>query len=110
MSVARRREKIDPDQQDLSLTRQCQLLSISRAGLYYQALGESELNLSLMRMIGEQHLKDALSSRAAQEPQRALDEKVLADRNIHLTLLVEVCLELSLMLSGSEILVDDSSS
>ena len=57
MSVTRRREKIDPGYQDLSLSRQCQLLSISRTGLYYQPQGESAENLLWMRMIDEQHLK-----------------------------------------------------
>jgi putative transposase len=56
MSVTRRREMIAAPHKDLSLTRQCQLLSISRSGLYYEALGESALNLSLMRLIDEQHL------------------------------------------------------
>lgn len=41
----------------LSVIRQCQLLKISRSGLYYKPAGESALNLSLMRIIDEQHLK-----------------------------------------------------
>ncbi len=48
---------IEAPHADLSLTRQCQLLNISRSGLYYKAAGESALNLSLMRIIDEQHLK-----------------------------------------------------
>ena len=56
MSVTRRREMIQAPHRDLSLTMQCQLLSISRSGLYYEALGESALNLSLMRRIDEQYL------------------------------------------------------
>lgn len=47
---------IDP-QQNLSITRQCQLLSISRSGFYYQPKGESALNLTLMRLIDEQFLQ-----------------------------------------------------
>jgi putative transposase len=33
------------------------LLSISRSGFYYQPSGESELNLTLMRLIDEQHMR-----------------------------------------------------
>ncbi len=39
------------------MTRQCRLLHISRSGLYYDSVGESALNLALMRMIDEQYLK-----------------------------------------------------
>jgi len=40
-----------------SLTRQCELLSLYKSGLYYQPKGESEHNLQLMRKIDEQYLK-----------------------------------------------------
>ena len=48
---------IDSDHPSLSIARQCQLLSISRSGFYYRPLGESELNLTLMRLIDEQHMR-----------------------------------------------------
>lgn len=48
---------IDSDHSSLSIARQCQLLSISRSGFYYQPSGESELNLTLMRLIDEQHMR-----------------------------------------------------
>jgi putative transposase len=48
---------IDSDHPSLSIARQCQLVSISRSGFYYQPSGESELNLTLMRMIDEQHMR-----------------------------------------------------
>ncbi len=57
MSVVRRREMIDAQHKDRSMTRQCRLLHISRSGLYYDPVGESALNLALMRMIDEQYLK-----------------------------------------------------
>jgi len=41
----------------LSITRQCQLVSISRSTYYYEGCGESELNLELMRRIDEQFLE-----------------------------------------------------
>ena len=57
MIMSRRREFVDTSHRDLSLTRQCKLLHISRAGLYYKPKGESALNLSLMEKIDRQHLK-----------------------------------------------------
>jgi putative transposase len=44
-------------QSDLSLSRQCELLSIHRSGLYYRPCAESEDNLSIMRLLDEQYLK-----------------------------------------------------
>ena len=35
----------------LSMTKQCDLLSIHRSGIYYQPKGESDLNLELMRQM-----------------------------------------------------------
>jgi putative transposase len=40
----------------LSIARQCQLLSVSRSGYYYQPATESEENLKLMRLMDEQYL------------------------------------------------------
>ena len=48
---------IESDHAVLSIARQCELISISRSGFYYQPTGESDLNLGLMRLIDEQHLK-----------------------------------------------------
>jgi putative transposase len=41
----------------LSITRQCELLTISRSSFYYTAKGESEANLELMRLIDAQFLE-----------------------------------------------------
>lgn len=48
---------IDRADKKLSIARQCQLLHLSRSGLYYQPHGVSEQNLELMRVIDEQYLK-----------------------------------------------------
>ncbi len=40
----------------LSISRQCELLGISRSGYYYQPVAESEENLKLMRLMDEQYL------------------------------------------------------
>ena len=45
------------DHPDLSLSRQCRLLSISRSSLYRAPQGESAENLELMRRIDELFLK-----------------------------------------------------
>ena len=47
---------VEPANANVSIVQQCQLLSISRSGWYYESQGESPLNLSLMRMIDEQFL------------------------------------------------------
>ena len=48
---------IEPEHPGLSITRQCSLLEISRSSWYYEGIGESELNLTLMRLIDEQFLE-----------------------------------------------------
>jgi putative transposase len=48
---------IDPEHPELSVVRQCELVSISRSGFYYQPAGESPLNLELMRLIDRQFLE-----------------------------------------------------
>jgi len=42
---------------DISLSRQCEIVSISRSSFYYTAKGESSKNLALMRQIDELFLK-----------------------------------------------------
>lgn len=41
----------------VSQRQQCDLLSVSRSSLYYKPVGETKLNLKLMRLIDEIHLK-----------------------------------------------------
>jgi len=48
---------IDADNKELSVVRQCELLSISRSSLYYEPVKESQENLTLMRLMDEQYLK-----------------------------------------------------
>ncbi|MEZ5069895.1 MAG: hypothetical protein R2751_02735 [Bacteroidales bacterium] len=54
--MSRRRELVDP-QDELSIRRQFDLLSIHRSGLYYQPKGESADNLEIMRIMDEHYLK-----------------------------------------------------
>ena len=41
----------------LSIRRQCDLLSVNRSNLYYQAIGETTENLEIMRKMDEHHLQ-----------------------------------------------------
>jgi putative transposase len=52
-----RRGMIEPGHPELSVGKQCFLLSISRSSFYYTPKGESEMNLTLMRQIDEQFLE-----------------------------------------------------
>ena len=54
--VQQRREHIGKANDTLSITRQCELLDIHRSGIYYEPVGESALNLELMRLIDEKHM------------------------------------------------------
>ena len=57
MSRAERRTMIRRDVSGLSLSRQCEILSISRSSFYYAPKGESPENLALMRRIDDLFLK-----------------------------------------------------
>ena len=57
MSRGEGKAMIVPGRPGLSLSRQCQLLSISRSSFYYAPRGESPENLALMRRIDELFLK-----------------------------------------------------
>ena len=57
MSRGERKRMIRRDHPDLSLSRRCRLLTISRSSFYYAPKGESPENLELMRRIDELFLK-----------------------------------------------------
>ena len=48
---------IEPGNPNLTIGKQCKLLSISRSSLNYQPKDETALNLALMRQIDEQFLE-----------------------------------------------------
>ena len=54
--MSQRRALLDPEH-SLSLRRQCELLSVSRSGLYYEQVPPDAEELKLMRLIDELHLK-----------------------------------------------------
>jgi len=57
MSRGERKAMVARDHPDLSLSRQCEVLSIGRSSLYYVAKGESPETLALMRRIDGLFLK-----------------------------------------------------
>lgn len=57
MSRGKRKTMITRDHPDLSLSRQCRLLSISRSSFYFAPKGETQENLALMRRIDALFLK-----------------------------------------------------
>ena len=57
MSIERRRALIEPGHEQLSIVRQCELVSISRSSFYHQPVGESAETLALMRLIDAQFLE-----------------------------------------------------
>ena len=48
---------VDREGAAFSIRRQCELLGVSRASLYYQPVGENQENLRLMRLIDEQYTR-----------------------------------------------------
>jgi Transposase and inactivated derivatives len=55
--LRQKRRLVDRSNLDISIERQCELTGIHKSGLYYKPVGESELNLKLMRLIDEHYLK-----------------------------------------------------
>lgn len=55
--LADRRMLVEPDHNQLSIVKQCELLTVNRSGLYYVPVAESDENLAIMRTLDEQYLK-----------------------------------------------------
>ena len=48
---------IELESEAIAISRQCELLGLSRSSFYYKPAGESELNLKLMRLIDQQYMR-----------------------------------------------------
>ena len=57
MSIGRRRALIEPGHGQLSIVRQCELVSVSRSSFYHRPVGETAETLALMRLIDAQFLE-----------------------------------------------------
>ncbi len=55
-TVEAKRTLIEPENEAISVRRQCELVGLNRSSWYLQPGGESELNLYLMRLLDEQYL------------------------------------------------------
>ena len=55
--TAKKRELIEFNQPDISITKQCKLLSLSKGALYYEPIKMSSFNLKVMELIDRQYLK-----------------------------------------------------
>lgn len=42
---------------DISIEKQCELLSVHKSGIYYKPVVESDVNLAIMRLLDEQYYK-----------------------------------------------------
>ncbi len=56
-SAAERRRMINKDCKNISLTRQCELLNVSKGALYYEPVGIDPYNLKLMDLLDRQYTK-----------------------------------------------------
>lgn len=75
-------ELIEMHLPDLSVGKQCALLSISRSSFYYEPKGESEMNLDLMRLIDKQFLKTPFYCVCQMTRHLRNDEHVVNDKRI----------------------------
>ncbi len=57
MSPSQRREMIDRNRNNLSLSRQCELLKISRSSIYYTPAGLDQATIDLMHEIDRVFMK-----------------------------------------------------
>ena len=60
MTLAQKRKTIDIQNSNISITKQCEWLTLNRSSLYYKPLEESDYNLELMREMDELHLIDPI--------------------------------------------------
>jgi len=56
-STDRKRQLVEPDNDSISVSRQCELIGLPRASFYYESAGESAENLLLMRLLDEQYTR-----------------------------------------------------
>jgi len=57
LSLDERRSWIGVDNPKISISRQCDLLGVSRSSFYYKAKSSDEYNLELMRLLDEQYMQ-----------------------------------------------------
>ncbi len=55
INLEERKDMIEPDSSLLSISAQCEMLSVSKSSFYYVPVGESDENLAIMRKLDEQY-------------------------------------------------------
>ena len=55
ITLEERKDMIEPGSSVLSISTQCEMLSVSKSSFYYVPLGESDENLAIMRKLDEQY-------------------------------------------------------
>ena len=55
INLEERKDMIEPDSSVLSISAQCEMLSVSKSSFYYVPVGESDENLAIMRKLDEQY-------------------------------------------------------
>ena len=58
MSTEQKLKLVDPNCSDLSISKQCQLLNLSRSRFYYKPKGINQVELEQMRILDELYLED----------------------------------------------------
>ena len=64
---------IDPTSPVLSISAQCDLLSVNRSRYYYVPVGESQENLAIMRQLDEQYFLTPFYGALAQMVERQFE-------------------------------------
>jgi len=57
VQLADLKQLVEPENSNISITRQCDILGLCRSSYYYKPAAESPLNLELMRIIDEQYTR-----------------------------------------------------
>lgn len=57
MTLSQKRLAIEPDHNQISIVRQCELLGLARSSLYYTPCRDTNYNEQLMRLLDEQYMK-----------------------------------------------------
>jgi putative transposase len=56
-SIAKKRQEVEPEHPMIPISRQCELVELSRSSFYYRSCGEDGYNLALMRLIEEEYTR-----------------------------------------------------
>jgi putative transposase len=56
-STDQKRQLVEPDNDSISVCRQCELIGLSRASFHYELTGESDENLLLVQLLDEQYTR-----------------------------------------------------